>query len=231
MMPIVLLFVLLGLTTGCASTLQAKPEHQTNTFKETSKLGIAAEAVVPHVHAPSKVNWSAYDKVYLKPIIISDDFLRRLGREEQDELDGLAESFYDMLHQKLSKDYVLVERPASGAMLIEVAITYAERSWIAPAVLSKVSWQLQLMNSVVTYFRGKPAFAGEITIEFTVYDAQTEALLFAGIDRRVGGQNLFNKEVLNSWGDVQNGLEYWTQQSAYQLCLARRGTNCVQPRA
>ena len=106
-----------------------------------------------------------------------------------------------------------------------------ERSWVAPAVLSKVSWQLQLLNSVLTYFRGKPAFAGEITIEFTVHDAQKGDLLLAGTDRRVGGQNLFNKEVFNSWGDVQNSLEFWTEQSAYQLCVARRGTNCVQPKA
>ena len=95
----------------------------------------------------------------------------------------------------------------------------------------KVSWQLQLLNSVLTYFRGKPAFAGEITIEFTVRDAQTGALLLAGTDRRVGGQNLFNKQVFNSWGDVQNSLEFWTEQSAYQLCVARRGTTCVQPKA
>lgn len=231
MMPTALLIILLGFSMGCASTLQAKPEHQTSAFRENAKAGIAAEAVVPHAHAASKVNWSAYDKVYLKPVAISDDFLSQLDRDEREELDRLANSFYDMLHQKLAKDYVLVERSTPGAMLIQVAITHVERSWVAPAVLSKVSWQLQLLNSVWTYFRGKPAFAGEITIEFTVFDAETGALLFVGTDRRVGGQNLFNKEVFNSWGDVQNSLEFWTEQSAYHLCLAREGTNCVQPRA
>ena len=226
-----LLIIFLGVTTGCASTLQAKPEHQTNAFIENAKQGIATEAVVPHVHAPVKVNWSKYDKLYLKPVIVSDGLLSQVNREEQEELNGLASSFYEMLSEKLAKEYVLVERSVPGSMLIEVAITHAEKSWIAPALLSKVSWQLQLLNSVLTYFRGKPAFAGEITIEFTVHDAQTGALLLAGVDRRVGGQNLFNKEVFNSWGDVQNSLEFWTEQSAYQLCLARRGTNCVQQKA
>jgi hypothetical protein len=116
-------------------------------------------------------------------------------------------------------------------MLIQVTIRHAERSWIAPQFLSKISWQLQALNSVVTYFRGKPAFAGEITIEFTVHDSMTGRLLFAGLDRRVGGQNLIDKEVFNSWGDVQNSLEYWTEQSSYHLCLARRGSNCSQPKA
>ena len=231
MIPIALLIILLGLTTGCASTLQAKPEHQTQAFKEHIKEGLIAEAVVPHVHPPTKVNWSAYDKVYLRPVIVSEGFSSDVSPEEKEELRKLASSFYDMLSQKLSQDYVMVERATPGSMLLAVTITHAERSWVAPAVLSKVSWQLQLLNSVLTYFRGKPAFAGEITMEFAVHDAQTGTLLLAGTDRRVGGQNLFNKEVFNSWGDVQNSLEFWTEQSAYQLCVARQRTNCVQPRA
>lgn len=228
---VALLIAVLALTEGCASTLQAKPEHQSDLFKDNAKLGIAVEAVVPHVHAPSKVNWSAYDKIHLQPVVIWDVFSSQVSREQEEDLKQLANSFYDMLYQKLSEDYVLVEQPALGSMLIQVTITHAERSWIAPAFLSKVSWQLQALNSVLTYFRGKPAFAGEISIDFTVHDALTGELLFAGTDRRVGGQNLFNKEVFNSWGDVQNSLEFWTEQSAYQLCLARRGTNCTQPKA
>ena len=46
MMPIVFLIILLGLTTGCASTLQAKPERLTQAFQEHVKEGLVAEAVV-----------------------------------------------------------------------------------------------------------------------------------------------------------------------------------------
>jgi hypothetical protein len=228
---VALLIALVALAEGCASTLQAKPVHQSNFFKDHAKLGIAAEAVVPHVHAPAKINWSAYDKIQLNPVIILDDWSSQRNREQQEDLQQLANVFYDMLSQKLSQDYILVERPAPGSMLIQVAITHAERSWIAPQFLSKVSWQLQVLNRVWTYFSGKPAFAGEMTVEFTVHDAQTGAFLFAGTDRRVGGQNLFDKEVFNSWGDAQHSLEYWTEQSVYQLCLARRGANCIRPKA
>ena len=82
-----------------------------------------------------------------------------------------------MLYLKLSKDYDLVEHPTSGAMLIQVAITHAEKSWTAPAVLSKAVWQLLVMNTLWAYASGKPAFAGEITLEFNVHDAQTGELL------------------------------------------------------
>ena len=61
MMPTWLLIILLSLTTGCASTLQAKPEHLTQAFRENAKVGVVAEAVVPHVHPSTKVNWAAYE--------------------------------------------------------------------------------------------------------------------------------------------------------------------------
>jgi hypothetical protein len=166
----------------------------------------------------------------LRPIVIDNGFASQVGRDNEEELTLLAKSFYEMLSERLSQDYSLVEEPAPGAMSIQVAITHAEPSWVAPQVLSKVSWQLQATNSVVRYFRGKPAFAGEITIEFSVRDSLTGELLFAGTDRRVGGQNLFDKELFNSWGDVQNSLEFWTEQSAYHLCVARRGSNCSLPK-
>ncbi|HKY71988.1 MAG TPA: DUF3313 domain-containing protein [Nitrospira sp.] len=219
-----------ALLEGCASTLQAKPEQAANFLHEKSQFGVAAEAVVPHVHAKTKTNWSAYNKIQLNPVRVSNDVIEGLDSEAKEELNQLATTFHDMLSERLSQDYILVQEPGPGTMAIQVAFRHAERSWIAPQVLSKLSWQLQAINGVVTLFRGKPAFAGEMTIEFAVHDAMTGKLLFAGLDRRVGGQNLFDKEVFNSWGDVQNSLEFWTEQSAYHLCLARKGTNCSLPK-
>jgi hypothetical protein len=222
---VVLLIAVFSLLQACASTFQAEPETPSDFLEQNAKFGIPADAVVPHVHARSKVKWAAYDKIQLKPIVIDSGFASQLGRGDEQDVTLLTESFYEMLAERLSQDYVLVEQPVPGAMSIQVIIKHAEASWIAPQVVSKVSWQLQALNSVVRYFRGKPAFAGEITIEFSVHDSRTGELLFAGTDRRVGGQNLFDKEVFNSWGDVQNSLEFWTQQSAYQLSLARRRSN------
>lgn len=228
------LAVLIGfvaLLEACASTLQAKPDGESDFLNDKADLGVAADAVVPHVHARTRIDWSAYDKIQLTPVIVSDDLSKKVGLEQAEGLKEMASTFHDMLAERLSRDYVLVEQPAPGAMLVQAVIRHAERSWVAPQFLSKVSWQLQALNSFMTYFRGKPAFAGEITIAFTIHDSLTGQLLFAGIDRRVGGQNLFDKEVFNSWGDVQNSLQFWTEQSAYHLCLARKGSNCSRPKA
>jgi hypothetical protein len=47
---------LFALLEACASTYQAKPENQSNFFEHNAKFGIPANAVMPHVHARSKVN-------------------------------------------------------------------------------------------------------------------------------------------------------------------------------
>lgn len=226
-----LVIALFAFLQGCASTLQATPEQQSDFFRAKGQLGVAAEAVVPHVHTQTKTDWSIYTKIQLNPIVVPKNVSEQLSPEGKEELNQLAKTFHDMLSERLSKDYILIQEPGPGTMVIQVAIIDTERSWLAPQLLSKISWQLQALNGLVTYFRGKPAFAGEVTIEFTVYDSMTGQLLFAGLDRRVGGQNLFDKEVFNSWGDVQNSLEFWTEQSAYHLCLARKGAHCPQPKA
>jgi hypothetical protein len=228
---VALLLALFALLEGCASTFQAKPEQPSAFLEDNAKFGILADAVVPHVHARMKINWSAYDKVYLKPIIIEDGFASRLSGEQKEDLRPLANSFYEMIYQRLSQDYAMVEHPAPGAMAVQVAITHAERSWLVPQFLSKVSWQLQALNSVLTYFREKPAFAGEITIGFTIHDSMTGELLFAGTDRRVGGQNLFDKEVFNSWGDVQNSLEFGPSSQPTNCAWPRQRSNCSKPKA
>jgi hypothetical protein len=167
----------------------------------------------------------------LKPVVVWEGFSSRLTSDQRQDLQRLADAFYAKLYRKLSKDYEMVEHSAPDAMLIQVAITHAEKSWVAPALLSKVSLELQVLNTVWTYFSGKPAFAGEITFEFTVHDARTSELLAAGADRRVGGQNLIDKELFSAWGDARNSLEFWSDMSAYQFCVLRKAGTCIEPKA
>jgi hypothetical protein len=176
-------------------------------------------------------NWRAYDKILLEPVVISEGFASTLSTEQRDDLMKLTESFYAKLRENLSKHYQVTDTPSAGTMRFRVAITHAEQSWMTLAVLTKAVWQLQAANTLWTLTRGKPAFAGEVTAEFTITDAVTGDLLEVGVDRRVGGQNPLDREVFNSWGDVKNSLNYWADSSAYRLCGTRGGANCVEPKA
>lgn len=223
---------LLGFAEGCSSTFQAKQVQPSEFLKpHHEKLTMAPEGDHLRTYKNPNADWSRYHKIVLKPVVIGDGFAAQLDTDQREDLQRLADSFYDKLYVKLSKDYELIERSSPDAMLIQVAITHAEKSWVAPAFLSKASLELQALNTVWTLFSGKPVFAGEITFEFTVQDSQTSELLVAGADRRVGGQNPFDKELFNSWGDAKNSLEFWSDLSAYQFCVLRKAAGCVQPKA
>jgi hypothetical protein len=96
-LQLVIIVASFGLLEACASTIQAKLQQQSDFLKDKAKLGIAAEAVVPHVHAQTKVNWPAYDKIQLDPVVIADDFSAALSAEQEKDLKQLANAFHDML--------------------------------------------------------------------------------------------------------------------------------------
>jgi hypothetical protein len=227
-----LVISLLGFAGGCSSTFQAKHVQPSDFLKaHHAKLVKAPAGDVLQTYKNPDVDWSKYHKIMLKPVMIWDGFSSQATPEHRQELQRLADSFYTTLYHKLSRDYEMIEQPMPDAMLLQVVITHAEKSWVAPALLSKASLELQVLNTVWTYFSGKPAFAGEVTFEFTVHDAQTAQLLVAGADRRVGGQNPFDKELFNAWGDAKNSVEFWSELSAYRFCVLRKSTGCVQPKA
>jgi hypothetical protein len=230
---IMLLGALAVLMTGCVSTMHARDVQPHGLISEHQALltDVTDDRAALKGYRNPAANWRAYDKILLEPVVISDDFVSTLNTEQRGDLKKLTESFYAKLRQNLSKQYQITDAPAAGTMRYRVSITHAEQSWMTLAVLTKAVWQLQAANTLWALTGGKPAFAGEVTAEFTITDAVTGELLEVGVDRRVGGQNLLDREAFNSWGDVKNSLNYWADSSAYRLCSTRGDADCVEPKA
>lgn len=226
------LIVVAGLSTGCSTTMQGRHAQPSSFLGEERSLlqpGLEGGALLAYNNPAG--NWPAYQKIVLKPVTIWKGLSSKLNHQQRHELQQLAGSFEDQLHLKLSKNYQLVEHSMPETMVIEVALTDAEESWVVPAFLSKTIPQVQPASMLWTLGSGKGPFAGEITVEFKIHDAQTGELLAAGIDRRVGGRTPIDGEILNSWGDVKNSLEFWTDAAVYRLCTLRGGAGCVEPKA
>jgi hypothetical protein len=111
----------------------------------------------------------------------------------------------------------------------QVAIIHGDKHVVGLSFISKVVPQARAANLLWTFASGKPAFTGEVSIEYKITDADTGELLWAGADRRVGGQKLFEKNVFDSWGDVQNAFIYWADLAAFRLCGIEEDPNCVKP--
>lgn len=227
----VLLFVLLA---GCASTKQARDVEQSGFLgdiypllhegKEGEALLVYKPEHIDHAHA------ATYTKILLDPVTIWRGEESKMKGLSQEELQALADHFYSLLYLNLKEDYEMVEKPGPNTLRIQVAITKIQESMVVLNVVSSVVPQARVLSSIKGFATGKPAFVGEASIEAKLSDAHTGKVLAAVADRRVGGKKL-DAKLFDSWGDVNEILEYWAKLTRFRLCEARAGENCVMPEA
>ena len=142
----------------------------------------------------------------------------------------LADIFYKLLVEELSKDFQMVDQAGPGVLHIQVAITDAQTSNPTMDTISTVVPQALLISGAKDIITGKPSFVGEASVEGKATDSQTGELVGAGVDRRVGGKSVTGAPT-DSWDDVRQAYRYWAKQFRYQLCTERRGTDCTPPAA
>jgi hypothetical protein len=182
------------------------------------------------VYRNKKTDWPSYDKIIVDPVTIWGVESSTLTADELADYQHLVDDFYRTLKEKLSKDYGMTDTPAAGAMRIQVAIINGNQANAPLKVAKTVAPFAGYADTLWTFATGKPAFAGEVSIEYMVKDSRSEELLVAGADRRVGGTQL-GKATLSRWGDVQNILVFWSDQAVYLLCVDRKAAGCTKPRA
>ena len=223
---VLFLIVLMALVVGCARTRQASTAGKTGFLGDYSKLqkGKTGEEILYYKNPNAQ--WSGYDKLLLDPVTVWRGEESKDERMPEEDIQSMIDNFYAMLHAELSKDYKIVTEPEPGALRIQVAITKLEESWETLDAVSNVLPPMIVISQAKTYTTGKPAFVGEAGIEIKVTDASTRELLFAGVDRRVGGKSLTKPD---SWDDVNAIMLYWSQKARFRLCQFRGASGCVLP--
>jgi hypothetical protein len=231
---IVVMLIGVVVLSACAATKQARSMKDTSPFlgeyRSLLHPGKRGEEALLVYRKPD-LNITGYKKILLEPVTIWDDPNDKLSGDQRADLQSLADSFYVTLKEKLSKDYEMVETPGPDTLRFQVAITHGEKSMVGLATISKIVPQVRALNTLWSFASGKPAFTGEVSIEFKITDAATGELLAAGADERVGELKLFNATAFGSWGDVKNAFTYWGDFAVYRLCVLRGGANCEKPKA
>ena len=223
---VISLIVSTALIAGCARTRQATTADKTGFLGDYSKLqkGKAGEEVLYYKNP--KAHWAGYDKLLLDPVTVwRGEQSKNEGIPEQD-IQTMIDNFYGMLRNELAKDYKLVTEPQAGALRLQVAITKLEESWETLDAVSNILPPMIVISETKKYTTGKPAFVGDAAIEIKVTDAPTRELLFAGVDRRVGGKSLAKPD---SWDDVNAIMLHWSQKARFRLCKFREESECVPP--
>jgi hypothetical protein len=221
------------LLAGCVHSYQAR------SVTPTSFLGSSASLLEKGktrddpllVYRRAGTDWASYDKIILDPIEIWTTDSSASDAQWSD-IQKLAANFRQTLMDRLGKSYRFVDSPQPGAMSFRVAMVDA-RPANAPLKIAKEvapSMAVTVADTAWTFISGKPAFGGEVSIEFMIHDSVTGELLVAGADRRVGGDQI-GMATLTTWGDAQAIITFWSDLAAYRLCLNRGGTDCHRPRA
>lgn len=226
---ITLAVAVLVLLAGCVTSSQARKVTPSAFLADSvSLLKKGGKGDVLLVYRNKATDWASYDKIIIDPVTIWDVKNSKLPPDQLADYQRLVDDFDKTLREKLSKDYGMTDTPAPGAMRLQVAIVNGDSASAALKVAKTVAPYAGTADTLWTFATGKPAFAGEVSIEYMVKDSQSQELLAAGADRRVGGNQL-GAATLNGWGDVQNILVYWTDQARYLLCLDRKGKDCKKP--
>jgi hypothetical protein len=216
---------------ACASSSHARKVTPSDFLGDNAKLlkkGGKSDFLL--VYRNPNVTLVSYDKVIFEPVKLwaPKGAGSKLPPDQLADLQKLVDSFDHTLRSKLAKDYAMVDAPAPGAMRIQVAIVNGQKANSTLKVAKTIAPYAGSADTVWSFVTGKPAFAGEASLEFMIHDTQTGELLVAGADRRVGGNQL-GKATVKDWGDVENILTYWSDEAVYALCVDRKAQNCVKP--
>lgn len=217
---------------GCVTSRQARSVTPGGFLGESASLlekGQKGEEALL-VYQKRDTDWTSYDKVLLDPVAIWDAKPSTLPAEQLADYQKLVDSFHRTLSEKLAKSYAIVDAPGPGALRIQTAIVNGAQANNTLKVAKTIAPYASVADLLWTFATGKPAFAGEVSLEYMIRDSESEELLAAGADRRVGGNQL-GKSTFTTWGDVQNILTYWSDLAVYRLCVDRAAQGCLKPSA
>lgn len=219
--------VLMLAISGCATTLESKPEAAKAVETggslpasvtgflgpDASKLAPGPEGGAALVWINPNTQWSRYTKVQLLPVEFWAAGDSKVSPEDQKVLTGY---FYNGLRTDLAKNFTLVNEPGPGVATIRVALMDATTATPGLRSISVIVPQVRILNAAQSLATGSYAFVGSAEAETKITDSVTGELLAEAVDRRAGGMGIKGAGSFK-WGDAQNAMDYWAQRGTARL--------------
>ena len=118
-------------------------------------------------------NWSQYRKIMLDPVVIYYHPEAKYRQIDPDAVKKLADYFRQVVEEELGEEYPIVTKPGKGVLRVRAAITE-----IVPANPA--------INIVTTAAVFVPLDMGGAAIEAEFMDSQTNEVLAAMVDKKMG---------------------------------------------
>lgn len=224
-----ILAIFLAAIVGCSNTRPARDVQPSGFLGADAKLlRKGAEGEAPLMYRKPGVDWGKYNKILLEPVTLWVGPDSNLGSISYTDRQMLINYFHQLIFNKFSRQFQMVNAPQEDTLRVRVAITKAEKSMVVLDMASTIIPQLHVLSGLKTLVTGKPAFVGEAAIAYKITDASNGDLLAEGVADRVGGKTLDSKH-LKSWGDVEEAFKFWVNHAAYKLCELQKRDDCTKP--
>lgn len=204
---------------ACAPTKQSSDFKLADGFlPKPAMLKPGKEDQAALVYIDPTVNFPSYGMILIEPVMVWTTPGTTFDKVPAEQRQAMANDLYAHLNKKISEVCDVVNAPGPGVMRIRVALIDAEQSDPVANTISTYIPQAHVLNllSAYTFNGGVGVFTGSATAEGYATDSVTGQVLWEGADKRAGS-NAIGTDTLNSWEDVYNTFDAWSDKFAKRL--------------
>ncbi len=218
---------------GCATTKQAKKVEPSGFLSPEIYAKMSKgdrENLEPAMrYAAKDVDFRKYNKIMLDPIVYFGGPKKKGEGIPPEDSQRILDYAFSKIHKAIedSPYFEIATSPGPGTIRLQFAFVDLGQSNVTMGAISTYIPQVSLITMLATMASDKPAFTGQLGVEFKVTDSSTGKLLIAGIDKRYGGKKV--GKGTDSWKDVFNIIDYYSEVIEYRLCKLHKRDDCVLP--
>ena len=228
--------VCLAIFCSCVATKQAKSKKVKESGFMSPEIyammedGNREELEAARRYVSKDIDWHKYNKIQLDPVVLftgpGDEGTEGISQEDTQKI---LDYFFNKLHKSIedSPNLEIAHAPGPDTLRMQFAVVDLGKSHVTMGAISTYIPQIGLITSVATMASDKPAFVGEMGIEFKITDSSTGKIVAAGMDKRYGGKKL--GKGTDSWKDVFNIIDYYVELLGFRVCRMQERENCERP--
>ncbi len=186
------------LMVGLPSESQAGTQYR----GELGSLTRTKDSVFDEFYTRQGVDFSAYDKVLIKPVDVIYGRDRQLKKYSARDLESRQAYLRDVLIEEFGTTHTIVEEAGPGVLVIAASITYLRNN--------KPTFDQQRDNVSLSWIGSFQA--GAAGFQADILDGETGEQLAVVVDHRAVPNIEFNiKNQYSTWGDAEDFMDRWAR--------------------
>ena len=207
---------LMGVITGCASTMQKRNVSESGFLNNFSQLKEGTGDQALYVYIDESVDFASYTRMIIDPvsIIVSED--SNMAKVSAVDRQKMADYFFAVLNENLGADYKIVSNPSSGTLRLRVALTDIKDKNVTMNTISSILPIGIAIDTIGLAATGSHSFVGDASAEMELVDSVSGKRIGAAVDSRAGGRYTGDFDF-SDWGDAKGACDYWAQMIGRRL--------------